>query len=223
MTSSGSSDPAVYALLGDVVGSRRAGNRRVLHEHLGAALRQVEQVVPALEPLTTTVSDEFQGVYADVGSAVLASLLVRLHTLPQVDVRCGIGRGLVQVIDHGHVPPLQDGSAWWAARDAVEEAERRAASAGTRSCRTWYVEDPDRPSGAAATILATLVLRDELVSRLDARPLRVLLGVMSDLTQTMVAEQEGITQSAVSQLVARESLGAIREAHEILTRPARDR
>ena len=43
-----------------------------------------------------------------------------------------------------------------------------------------------------------LVLRDELVSRLDARPLRVLLGVMSDLTLTMVAEQEGITQSAVS-------------------------
>lgn len=222
MSSSGSAQPVRYALLGDVVESRRAASRRALHERLGAALRRVDETVPALEPLTTTVSDEFQGVYPDVGSAVLASLLVRLHTLPDVDVRCGIGRGLVQVIDRDHVPPLQDGSAWWTAREAVEEAERRAAAAATRSCRTWYVEDPDRPSGAAGVVLATLVLRDELVGRLDARPLRVLLGVMSDLTQTMVAEQEGITQSAVSQLVAREGLAAVREAHAILAPPARD-
>ncbi|AKT50347.1 SatD family protein [Arsenicicoccus sp. oral taxon 190] len=234
------------ALLGDLVASRAAPDRGDLHQRLTAALSWVDDLVPPLDPLVVTVADEFQGVYATAGDAVLASLLVRLALLPAQDVRCGIGRGEVRVIDASRTPALQDGSAWWAARAAIEEAERRAGSPATRGCRTWYLEGErgrgaagaeaggggggagvsgaeagQQPDGwpSASAIQALLVLRDELVSHLDDRPLRVLRGVMSDLTQTMVAEQEGITQSAVSQLISRGGLAAVKEAHAILRRP----
>lgn len=99
----------VVTLLGDVVGSRRAPDREALHRTLVDALAAVDRAVPALDPLVVTVGDEFQGVYATVGDAVLASLLLRLHLLPGVDVRCGIGRGPVTVVDAGRTPALQDG------------------------------------------------------------------------------------------------------------------
>lgn len=210
-----------YALLGDIVHSRAARDRVVLHHAVVDALAWCDEVVPPLEPLAVTVGDEFQGTYATIGDAVLASLLVRLALLPLIDVRCGLARGEVQVIDGTRRPPLQDGSAWWGAREAVEEAERRAAAPATRGCRTWYVDGDAADPAEEAAVRAVLVLRDEIVSRLEERPLRVLRGVMSDRTQMMVAEQEGITQSAVSQLISRGGLAAVKEAHALL-RPAAD-
>ncbi|MCH8611890.1 SatD family protein [Arsenicicoccus dermatophilus] len=205
-----------YVMLGDLVRSRAAGDRMALHETVVRALARTEALVPAVMAPTVTVGDEFQGVYATAGDAVLASLVVRLLLLPDVDARCGLGRGRVQVLDGTRTPPLQDGPAWWAARQAIEEAERRGARPATRSCRSWYAHGPGASADGEAGIRAVLVLRDEVVAALDDRARRVLLGGLSDLTQTMIAKQEGITQSAVSQIVSRGGLAAVIEAHRLL-------
>src|SRR5438445_13407585 len=96
------------ALIGDVVGSRRASDRSALHRRVATALRQVAE--GAIDPPAFTVGDEFQGNYQTVGAAIDAALALRLAVAPEIDIRFGIGWGAVTVLDAD--AGLQDGPAW---------------------------------------------------------------------------------------------------------------
>ena len=123
-------------LLGDVVGSRGATDRRALHDAVERALRTVNEAVPAVRPLRVTVGDEFQSSYASLGGALEAALCVHLELRPHVDTRIGLGRGEVTVLDAER--GIEDGPGWWAAREAIEAVEEAAARPATRRLRTAY-------------------------------------------------------------------------------------
>lgn len=195
--------PVLYTVIADVVGSRRLPDRAAAQRAVGAALDRVNTHLSPAQPFEATVGDEFQGATEDLGDAVLATLLARLHLLPEIDVRCGIGYGDVVVHDADRRPLLQDGPGWWAARDALEALEGRAAA------RTWYV-GPD-----AGRVRGFLILRDALVERLNDRGLRLLRGALEGRTQRELAVDEGISASAVSQQFAR-GVGAVRDAQRAL-------
>ncbi len=168
-------------------------------------LAEVDRLVPGVQPLEATVGDEFQGAYATLGEATRATLLVRLGLLPAVDVRCGIGFGETTVLDASSRPLLQDGPAWWAAREAVDSmsAPRRA------GVRTAYVG----PGDALAN--AHLLCRDALVDRLSERGWRMLRLSLCGESQTAIAEREGVSKSAVSQQFAR-GISAVRDAQDLV-------
>lgn len=199
-------------LIGDIVDSRGATNRRALHRAVEKALVGVNAVVPALGELRVTVGDEFQGAYATLGAALDAALRVRLELLPSIDTRYGLGRGEVTTLDAGR--GIEDGPGWWAARDAVEAAEAAAGSAATRTLRTAVRAADDDPSLDAVN--AALVCRDHLVGSLSDRSLRLLRGLMAHTTQSELATLEGISASAVSQRVRADGIGAVLAAHELL-------
>src|SRR5215831_1354437 len=91
-------DPSLRAtLIGDVVGSRRAGDRPALHRRVATALSQVAG--GAIDAPAFTVGDEFQGSYPTLGAAIDAALTVRLLLAPETDVRFGIGWGTVAILD----------------------------------------------------------------------------------------------------------------------------
>ncbi len=202
-------------LIGDIVGSRDALDRQAVHDRLEAALELVDARVPSVRGLRTTVGDEFQGVYPTLGEAIEVGLLVRLHALPDVDVRVGVGRGATTVLDAAR--GIEDGPAWWAARDAVEAAEADADRAATRSTRTAYRSA--EPDPVADAVNAALLCRDHLVGSLSERSVRLLRGLMEPhTTQAQLAEREGVSASAVSQRVRGDGLGAVLAAHELLRR-----
>lgn len=216
-------------LIGDVVGSRRVSDRSAVQAGLLRALAEVNDAVPARQPLEATIGDEFQGAYDDLADAVLACLLVRLRLLPLADTRYGLGLGGVTVFEPGRTPLSQDGPGWWAARDAISQLhEREGRRASARGTRTWCVDrsaDPglpggeaQRPPGAglAAAVNAFLLCRDETVTAMGERARRLLLGWLQGRTQQELAEQEGISQSAVSQALARSGAYAVRDAHDAL-------
>ena len=60
------------------------------------------------------------------------------------------------------------------------------------------------------------MLRDELVTGLSERSLSVLRGLLAGTTQRDLAEELGISPSAVSQRVRADGLGTILAAHELL-------
>jgi predicted XRE-type DNA-binding protein len=190
----------MYALIGDLVGSRLLADRAAAHERLGRVLAEVDAFCPGVQPLEATVGDEFQGAYDDVHRAARAALLVRLAMLPMVDVRGGIGQGETQTFDAARRPRLQDGSAWWASREALGwmAAPRRA------GLRTWYV-GPD-----SHDVNARLVCRDALVDRINQRGRRMLGLALRGLSQQQIAELEGVSKSAVSQAFAR-GITAVRD------------
>lgn len=192
----------LYTVIGDLVGSRRLADRAGAQRAVGVALARVNDLLDPAQQFEATVGDEFQGATERLADAVLASLLVRLHLLPAIDVRCGIGHGEVVVHDETRRPLLQDGPGWWAARDALDVL------GGPRAAgrRTWYV------GPGAGRVTAFLLTRDALVDRLNERGLRVLRGALEGRTQRELAEAEGVSASAISQQFAR-GVGALRDAH----------
>ena len=212
----------VAALIGDVVRSRAVEDRRTLHRELMTALGVVNGMVPALQPPDVTVGDEFQGTYPSVAAALDASLLIRLHLLPYADTRYGIGWGALTVLEPSRQPMVQDGPAWWAARQAVDQIPRAGTRRGLpRAMATAVVlaqgtETGDAINGERA-VNAYLACRDHLVDRLDARGARLLLGLYSGLTHEQMAANEGISRPAVTQRIAGGGVQTIWASRELLT------
>ncbi len=213
MEFSGSLHPVsvVYAIIGDLVGSRRAGSRAGVQAALHDALAQASAVVAPVDRLEPTVGDEFQGVYATTGQATLAALLVRLHLPEPLDARCGIGVGERDVFDADRTPMLQDGPVWWSARAAVEALDEP----GTRSRRTWLDGGGIASVDEVAITNAFLLSRDALVDRLNDRSRRMLRQALAGASQREIATAEEISESAVSQAFAK-GVSAIRDAQQML-------
>jgi hypothetical protein len=221
-------------VIGDLVGSRRARDRRALHAELMSALDAANTRYPPAEPLAPTVGDEFQGVFHNVGDAVRATLLVRASMGAGHDVRFGLGVGPVQRLGKAANAGFQqqDGPGWWAARDAIDYVA--AAPAGRRVPHTLrtalFVADRHgaRNNGVlfaiapsldehpdARSVNAFLVARDHTVSRMDDRDRRILRALLLDTPVTAIAEQEGVSASAISQRSQRSGAAALVYAHEV--------
>ena len=220
------SDASRCVVIGDLVASRRSADRRSLQQALNAALADVDETCPSVSGLRVTVGDEFQGSYRSLGDALEVALRVRIRLLPEGDVRVGIGRGPVTVLDAER--GIEDGPGWWAARAALVAVEEAAERSPTRLLRTGVrtaagvgadaVEDPGADeTGLGAAVNAALLCRDHLVGSLSQRSLRLLEGLMHpDTTQAALAEREGVSASAVSQRVRIDGIGAVLAAQALL-------
>ncbi len=115
-----------FAVIGDIIGSRKVDDRAGLQRQLNAGLADVNRQYAnqiASEYLLT-IGDEFQGLLrtSEDLDRILASLRVAVHP---VDLRFGIGVG-------GLVTPLReqaigmDGPCFQRARAAIERAKERS-------------------------------------------------------------------------------------------------
>ena len=202
------------ALLGDLVGSRTAADRRALHERLSKALATVQRQVPSLDPPSIQAGDEVQSSYSTVGEALHAAFLLRIELAPETDIRFGIGWGRVEMLDAER--RTQDGPAWWQARAAIETVEARAQHPGTRNARFCYRASPDGEGPNEAALEAALLCRDHLLGSLDNRSMRILGGLVAGRSKTEIARAEDISTSAVSQRAQRDGLDVIVAASAML-------
>lgn len=185
-------------LIGDIVGSRHAADRRALHDRLSSTLREVGETVPAATALQITVGDEFQGSYETLGQALDAAFRIRMSLLPAAQVRFGLGWGQTHLLDPE--TGTQDGPGWWAARDAIEAAKTAQSRAATHAVRTVYRCATDTGPSAAA-VNAALLCQDQLLSSLDDRSLRILRSLAAGELRTAIAAAEGVSPSAISQRI----------------------
>lgn len=208
---------SAVALIGDVVKSRATHDRAALQRELVEVLQEVNALEPAEQELAATIGDEFQAVYLDVRAALRATLLLRLSLPEGLDCRFGLGAGQISIVGRSPYGLTQDGSAWWSAREAIEEAKRRE-DRRNRSLRTWFVASDDVPVAAAdpALVNAALLARDEIVTAMNARSRRLTRGHLLGHTQRSLAEQEGITQGAVSQNLRSSGGLALIAGHELM-------
>ena len=205
-------DTARVALIGDIVESRRTGDRQALHDTVTMVLASVNADHPVLDPVVITLGDEFQGVYATLGDALTAAFHIRAGLRPH-DVRFGLGRGDIQALDRER--GIHDGPAYWAARDAIVEAQRLAGKAALRTTRTVYHSPQDEPALVAA-VNAALTALDHILGSLSPVSWRILGGRLEGLTQKDIAAREGITPSAVSQRVRSDGIGVAMETMRML-------
>ena len=205
----------IAAVIGDVVGSREAKNRTDLHRRLLETIEAINDQFHPVVPLRITVGDEYQGGFASLGSALAATLRLRLLAAPEIDVRHGIGWGATSILSED--PRVEDGSAWWAARDAIGAVSGREAHGALRSLRTAYRRASEYPEGAdPAAVNAALISRDALLSAAAAPSWGVLRGLLSGMTQREIATAEAVSASAVSQRVRRDALAVLVLSDELL-------
>ena len=206
----------VAALIGDVVGSRRAADRADLHHRLDELVARANGELQPLVPLRITVGDEYQACFETVGEALHAAIWLRLNLLPDIDVRHGVGWGPVELLDRD--PRVEDGPGWWAAREAIEWAKAEAARPSLRHLRTVYRRHASAKGPGAEGVNAALVCRDQMVGSMSQRSLRLLQGGFEGRSQAMLAEEEGVSASAVSQRFRNDGLAAVLAAEELLRR-----
>ncbi|MDN4478528.1 SatD family protein [Demequina lignilytica] len=200
---------AVAAVIVDIVRSRELRDRAAAQDAVLAAFARAEAAAEVLRPLRATVGDEFQSVYATPADAIRVTALAALVLPDGVEVRAGIGLGEVVDVDGD----ISDGSAWWRARDAIEEAHRRE-DAGEGSVRSWCVGGDGED---VSMTVAVLLLRDHVLDRMKARERRIAAALLEGDTQSAIASRESISQAAVSQAAHRSGAVALREALDGLT------
>lgn len=194
-----SEPPPLATLIGDVVGSRHAPDRRRLHHDLEAALAAVNARTDPAQPLRITVGDEFQGAWHRRGQAVRAGLLIRLALVP-VEVRMGLAHGDVAALSEDGT--VQDGPGWWLAREAISEAKGGETPGEGPVVRTRWRED----SATGIALDAALRHRDIILGGLDQRSLRILRGLVDERNQREIAAEEEVSPTAISRRVHRDGL-----------------
>ncbi len=210
---------SVATLIGDVVRSRAAADRRGLHARIVTLLERANRELQPVIPLRITVGDEFQGGFRTVGEALHATLWLRVNFDAGAQLRHGVGWGSVSVLAED--PRVEDGPGWWAARAAIESVKQEAGTPAARHRRTAYhraQEDEGTPAVDPDPVNAALMCQDQMVGSLSERSLRLLRGTLAGRSQTQLAEEESISASAVSQRMRNDGLAVIVAADELLRR-----
>ncbi len=191
-------DPTGVAVIADLIGSRKVPDRALAQKQLSDAADRVNALIAPVQPLAATVGDEFQALYADAASAFEATLLMRLWLPEGLDTRFGIGAGGYRTIPA--VPhDIQDGSAWWSAREAIDVAKAKQ-DRRNPALRTWYTVDAEHAERFPdqQTACAYLIARDYIVGKMRPSTRAMLRGSLVGQTQTELAKELGITQGTVS-------------------------
>lgn len=203
----------LLAVVVDIVGSRRLDDRVQAQRAIEDVFRQVEAAWPAEQAMRPTVGDEFQVVYSDVATALRATTLARLLFPMEVDCRFGLGWGEVVDVDAGQEVIIQDGSAWWRARAAIDEAHRRE-DGRQPYLRSWF--EGGSPQDGDAIVNAFLTLRDHTIGQMGRpRQRQLAAGALLGRSQESMAAEAGISQSAVSQNLQRSGGAALVSALDL--------
>jgi hypothetical protein len=211
------------AVIADIVGSRRLDDRDATQAAIESAIAGVQSELPvASPPLAATVADEFQGVFDDLDAALAWILLLQLALPDGAELRFGVGIGSVGPVDSAN-PTISDGPGWWHAREAIEHVHRLEDRPVPRA-RVRIVGGEEEDAAMTARLRfanAYLLVRDEIVGAMSERTRRLAYGRCLGRTQRALAEEEGITQSAVSQALASSGASAVVAGYEMLAGSAR--
>ena len=216
-----------YAVIADIVGSRTLTNRADAQRIFEAALERASEGLALLQAPYPTVGDEFQAVAYTLEDALLLTLRAQLLLPPQLQLRFGIGAGRIEEFAsgvHRQAPArargaesaaLQDGSAWWAARAAINRAHDVQDSSNP-FIRTWVMAhasvESEFSSHCQTCINAMLSLRDHSILKLSARHRRITASLLLGKTQVEIARVEKLSQQAISDFARGTGAGLIQSS-----------
>ena len=216
-----------YAVIADIVGSRTLTNRADAQRIFEAALERASEGLALLQAPYPTVGDEFQAVAYTLEDALLLTLRAQLLLPSQLHLRFGIGAGRIEEFAsgvHRQAPArgrgaesaaLQDGSAWWAARAAINRAHDVQDSSNP-FIRTWFMAhasvESEFSSHCQTCINAMLSLRDHSILKLSARHRRITASLLLGKTQVEIARVEKLSQQAISDFARGTGAGLIQSS-----------
>ena len=216
-----------YAVIADIVGSRTLTTRADAQRIFEAVLERAGEGLALLQAPYPTVGDEFQAVAYTLEDALLLTLRAQLLLPPQLQLRFGIGAGRIEEFAsgvHRQAPArgrgaesaaLQDGSAWWAARAAINRAHD-VQDASNPFIRTWFMVhasvESEFSSHCQTCINAMLSLRDHSILKLSARHRRITASLLLGKTQVEIARVEKLSPQSISDFARGTGAGLIQSS-----------
>lgn len=225
--------PGYAAVLLDVVDSRGHGSRAELQTALLACLAAANRGIASsdlIDPLAITIGDEAQATTSTLAGALALAGTARLHLLVEgIELRVGIGWGTIVVRDPDRSPLAQDGPAWWAAREALDQVTAATAwSDYPRRTGIVVARDTDAspgeglPSPRPADLTpgpfldSYLALLDRNLATLDAEDAAVVLNDIAGDDTATVANRLEVAANAVSMRRSRNHLRELSHALRVL-------
>lgn len=178
----------ILALIGDLVDSRTAPDRRGVQQHLEAALVQANTPSAGIaSPYTLTLGDEFQAVLNDGGRALADAVDIQAAVHP-VLVRFSLAVGQLSTDINPNRALGMDGPAFHHARDGIDAMK---AGDGTLFQITGLDDD------VSALCNASLGLVSNAFGKWHTRRFRILAALQRDVPVPDIARQLGISEQAV--------------------------
>ena len=198
-------------IIADIVGSRELEDRPAAQRAILKAFEHAQDSVPVEQDAWATVGDEFQVITATWQDALRITLRVQVALPDDLRLRFGIGEGQINTIGDSPTGPIQDGTAWLNARDAIEDVEQHQQHHD--EALTGFRSDD---ASLTVAVTAQLLMRDHIVARMKARERRLFAALLAGATQQDAAREEKISQAAVSQAVHRSGAIALLTADDVL-------
>lgn len=115
-----------YSIVGDIVSSKKLSERLIVQKKLENYLAKLntEYIVTMKKRLSTTLGDEFQGLFDSFCDVLEIIHKIEVEMWP-TKVRFGIGIGDL-AYDFGNLnsPYKSDGQTWWNARKAIDNIKK---------------------------------------------------------------------------------------------------
>jgi len=200
----------VICVIGDLVNSRNILDRQGLQKKLDQALASINRTSRGhlISPCTITLGDEYQAVYQDADT-LFRDFWTVLERLSPERIRFSVGLGSLTTAVNSEQAIGMDGPAFHVAREAMQSTFKRSG-------------ELFRISQAEGTVAPWIEPALALLSHetLQWRPNRLLVfqRLLSGLDPKAIAQEAGITPTAVYKNIQSGALDAMRDLLGEMTR-----
>lgn len=199
-------------LIGDLVASRRAPDRKRLQNQLKALLKKLNARKPQpLSPYTLTLGDEFQAVF-DNANRIFIDIVLIMETLHPEQARFSLGLGNITTVLNRKQALGMDGPAFYQAREGIEQLK----SSGD------LFHLGGLPDNSAPLAEGALRLLSQRIRKWEANRLAILHGLLVDDSRKAIATKLGITEQAVYKNIRDGGLDTVIQVLSTLTRILND-
>lgn len=210
----------VCAIIGDVVGSRRVG-QRPLFEALTGVLGWINGQLNFVHrmSLAPATGDEIQGACRSISEALKSTLFIQMKLHGQYQMRFGLGFGETDSPRLEQPMVERSGSAWWNARDALKELEtlegQKKGLPDFQSRTRLSVGNAGDPC-IEALANSFLLYRDQAVQQMSRMDALVTLGLFGGQRQSDIAREQKISQSMVSTVSRKKGAALLIQCQQML-------
>ncbi len=180
------------ALIGDIVGSRRAERREALQRTFIRTVARINRFaaaqgrVPPISPFTVTLGDEVQALFRDPTDVFVDAFALRALMWP-VEMRFCVAVGSITTPINRTAAIGMDGPAFYAAREGIEQLKRSNGTFAVRAHEDLKVDLED----------VALRLADATTLHWRETRHRVLFGVLQGHNVVRLAKELNISRTAI--------------------------
>jgi hypothetical protein len=207
------------AVIGDIIESKKIGNRSEAQQKLKAVLEDVNEMYSGdiASKMMITLGDEFQGLLyrGDNVISIIEYIQIKMHP---IRIRFGVGIGKIETEINPLIPFGADGSAYHHARDKISQLKSEEKKNKTSNADIMIASDGDN-EGLELLLNTILSLCTTISQRWTDRQREAAYNcILNGDNQREAAARLNISQTAVYKLLSKADYYSYKKALDMVSR-----